>query len=306
MNKDPDAALAELSPLGAGWIRGDAHWGDVEPRRGQFDFSALESLVKAARGRGMHVLATIRTGSPWADRPKPADAKHGASTPPKDYAEFGAFCRKLAEHFKGEGLVWQIENEPNSTDYWLGTAEEYGKLLKTGHDAIHEADAQATVLSAGLACGYFAYFGKPEKRYQRLKPWFDAIVGSHGIDGYDMHDYFPVDEGNPWGITFESYLRHNREELKAAGVNVPLWISETACPSGALEVQGKSVSYTPQQQATYVTTVVRQAREAGVAHLFWMFVTDTEAGQGDHLGLSTHDHQPKPAWRAYRKCSGAE
>ena len=75
-------------------------------------------------------------------------------------------------------------------------------MLKTAYTAIHAADPDAVVVSAGIACEFFEHLGAPQQRLARLKPWFDAVFDSRAFDAIDMHNYFIPEEGNPWGIAF--------------------------------------------------------------------------------------------------------
>ena len=53
-----------------------------------------------------------------------------AATPPKDMAQFARFVKAAAARYKGRGVCWQIENEPNLDVYWLGTREEYVRFAQ--------------------------------------------------------------------------------------------------------------------------------------------------------------------------------
>lgn len=149
---------------------------------------------------------------------------------------------------------------------------------------------------SGIACEFFEHFGAPQQRLAHLKQWFDAVFDSKAFDAIDMHDYFIPEEGNPWGITFGGYIRAVRGWMKEKEVRAPLWITEFDFPSGPLTVRQKTVSFTPDQQSRFLEQAVSQAKAEGVQHVFWMFMRDTEEGQGNHLGLAARDGTHKAAW----------
>src|SRR6185369_4514562 len=51
---------------GLGWVRIDLNWFNCEPSQGNYDFALLDSVVDAAKARGLSVLAVIAYGPAWA------------------------------------------------------------------------------------------------------------------------------------------------------------------------------------------------------------------------------------------------
>jgi len=303
MNDDLNGSLSLVEELKAKWVRCGMAWEQIEPSPGKYDWEHLDRVVNQTWQHNLHLLVTLRAFNPWAgiripEKQNQARA-HRAATPPKDMAQFARFVKAVAARYKGRGVCWQIENEPNLDVYWLGTREEYVQLLKTAYTAIHESDPDAVVVSAGIACEFFEHLGAPQQRLARLKQWFDAVFESRAFDAIDMHNYFIPEEGNPWGITFGGYIHAVKSWMNEKGVRVPLWITEFDFPSGPLTVRQKTVSFAPDQQARFLEQAVSRARAEGVQHIFWMFMRDTEQGQGNHLGLAAKDGRHKRAWNTF-------
>ena len=305
MNDDLNHSLSLVEELKATWVRCGIAWEQIEPSPGEYDWEHLDRVVNQTRQHHLRLLVTLRAFNPWAGIRIPARQNQAhanrAATPPKDMAQFARFVGAAAARYKGRGVCWQIENEPNLGVYWLGTREEYVHLLKSAYTAIHAADLDAVVVSAGIACEFFEHLGAPQQRLARLKQWFDAVFESGAFDAIDIHDYFIPEDGNPWGITFGGYIGAVKSWMKEKGVRAPLWITEFDFPSGPLTVRQKTVSFAPDRQAGFLEQAISQARTEGVRHLFWMFMRDTEQGQGNHLGLATKDGRHKAAWNEFAR-----
>lgn len=310
MDDDLEHALALMQELTVKWVRSGVAWERIEPFPGKYDWKRLDRMVNMTKDHNLHLLITLRAFNPWAGTRMPEKQtqpqSHRAATPPKNLAQFARFVGGVAARYRGSGVCWQIENEPNLSVYWLGTREEYARLLKAGYAAIHQADPGAVVVSGGIACEFFEHTGVPQKRLAHLKPWFDAVFESKSYDAIDMHNYFIPERGNPWGLTFGEYIRAVKSWMKEKDVAAPLWITEFAFPSGPLTVKRKNVLFTPDHQARFLRQAALEAKAEGVQHLFWMFMRDTAEGQGNHLGLAARNGKPKKAWDEFIHLEAAE
>jgi len=52
-------SIALMKEAGAGWVRVDFLWRDLEPRRGCFEFGSYDRLVEALSQNGLKVLALL-------------------------------------------------------------------------------------------------------------------------------------------------------------------------------------------------------------------------------------------------------
>jgi endo-1,4-beta-mannosidase len=179
MDKDMDYSLGLMNKLGVKWIRYFIHWGEIEPSPGHYNWTGLDQMVDSAKRHGLRILVTLRASNRWAGRNVPkaqrasfrvAIAHSNVATPPKDWKEFSRFIKKLALRYKGQGICWQIENEPNLHDiYWWGTKEEYVHLLKAAYTAIHENDPDAIVLAAPLLVCFLLILTRLKRDWLILK-----------------------------------------------------------------------------------------------------------------------------------------
>ena len=113
---------------------------------------------------------------------------------------------------------WEIWNEPDLTQFWSGTVEEYYRLLEVAYQTIKSTDSEAAVILGALA-----FFEKPN--------WLSGLLVQTGSDpakGYfdvfSFHYYWSI-----YGM--EHWLWRTRNTLNANGLShVPIWITESGVP----------------------------------------------------------------------------
>lgn len=307
MMKDYERSFAIMEEAGVRWVRVGAGWGKLEPEHGRFEWSALDGITAAARRHGMSVLVTITAISPWGSAKPPAGTgkkSYMAASPPKDMTSYSSFIETVISRYRGRGIAWQIENEPNAPVFWSGTRDQYLELLKTAYAAAHKADPAAVVLAAGMACGFS---GKQtlERDLESIRSWYGAVMATGAFDALDAHDYYPIEADNPFGLTFRGYLQKVKGWMEAKGVDVPLWVTEAAISSAPFNFGGGTASFTPEQQAAGLKALYRDACQEGVSHVFWYKLVDTPEGIFTNMGLLAPDLSRKPAWNAYCEMTSA-
>ena len=135
-----------IAQTGFVWMRQVFAWDEIEGERDEYDWVAYDRIVEEAAARDLRLAAVLWQSPAWA-APDP-------TAPPADLADFAAFAGRLAERYGGQIDVYQIWDEPNLASGWGGepaSAVEYAALLEAAYTAIHAADPDATVLTAGLA-----------------------------------------------------------------------------------------------------------------------------------------------------------
>jgi hypothetical protein len=169
-------------PLGAKWtwdssftamqpylqlLSGGSTWYEVvlcnvEPKSGQFDWDAVDSVVDRARQLGISTMLKIRVGRCWATggtakyRRGVADITESAM--PLDIGTYTDFVQQVVRRYSPLGVdEFAVENEINSASFWDGTPSQYATLATAAAGAIHAADPKAYVVDAGIssvASGY--------------------------------------------------------------------------------------------------------------------------------------------------------
>jgi hypothetical protein len=159
---DDQAEFNLMDRTGVQTIRMAMPWSVMEPKPGQLDFSASDTVVAQAAGHGFTALPTVTFAPDWA-------ARHpgNSNSPPEgteNYANFIAACVRRygpggsfwAEHPDVPVRPirsWQVWNEPNQPVFnWSDQpfASDYVALLRAARAAIKGVDPGAHVVLAGL------------------------------------------------------------------------------------------------------------------------------------------------------------
>lgn len=148
-----DVALDQARRLNVSRLRVGVNWAGVveedaeqeeAPSEVEYDWSAHDALIDAARQRGMRVSLALHGPAPaWAT----GNEEIGPNQP--DAEGFGDLARAAARHFRGKVTHYSIWNEPNWRS-WLEPLDQmprmYRQLYRAGYEAIKEADPAAQVL----------------------------------------------------------------------------------------------------------------------------------------------------------------
>jgi hypothetical protein len=157
LNADPatiNRTLDQMKAAGARNLRVNAIYGQSRAN-GAYDWSKLDTLVNAARARGIAPQMTLM-GTPEYMRARNLDMGLSAATPNQNL--MGAFARDAATHFRGRVGRYSVWNEPNIASF-LAEGENkagpklYRQLYQAGYKAIKGADPHAKVLLGELTAG---------------------------------------------------------------------------------------------------------------------------------------------------------
>ena len=139
--------------LGAGFTKTYLFWNQVEPKRGTYDWTAVDAFVNQLKSPD-EALVGVFSASEWAvTKPSPLLPPSPAKNPDDYYR----FIFDLVSHCKGRVRYWQNDAEPNSPIFWGGTKEEFVAELVLFHKAVKAADPDAIVVVGG----YDGLFGPP-------------------------------------------------------------------------------------------------------------------------------------------------
>ena len=65
-NRDLEKSISLMQQAGVGWVRLDFLWSDIEPQRGNFDFTKYDCIVGLLRAKGIHILGILHYSTDWA------------------------------------------------------------------------------------------------------------------------------------------------------------------------------------------------------------------------------------------------
>jgi polysaccharide biosynthesis protein PslG len=293
-----------------GSVRLALYWGEVEPRRGAWDFAAMDEQIAAAARHGIRVMPYLYGTAPWlsADPTRPP-------TSSRQQAQWIRFVRRAVGRYGAGGEFWrgranrlsvrhwQVWNEPNFSLFWSPRPDprRYVGLLAASARAIRSLDPGAVVVAAAVAP---VAGGMPPARFLAemyatpgAKRWFDVAA---------LHPYASRVSG------VELQVRRARAAMAAAGDGgAPLLISEIGVASAASSPTSFDRGLRGQarflRQALGLLVAKRRPwRIAGVDWFSWEDGArpDPHCAFCEHAGLLRRDGRPKPAWHAYRHLAG--
>lgn len=205
----------------------------MEPYPGGWDFDRMDRIVAMMRARGIPILHTLGQTPRWAARhpetPSPYGwPMEGAPSPPKDLSDWKRYVEVVAKRYKGQIEAYEIWNEPNSPNFWIGAPEEMAELTKIAAETIRAIDPDAVIVSP--PCSSAEGLG-----------WFERFLAAGGgthVDVVAYHMYLR-DEDLPEATSqFATYLRYLLAMHGLAGK--PLWDTESFIgKSGRFEYKGE-------------------------------------------------------------------
>jgi hypothetical protein len=304
-------ALDDAVDVGAGWIRADLSWDDLEhDGPGKYRWGLFDRVVAAAGQRGLKVLAVLAYTPPWA---RPAGCGLPACAP-ADPAAFARFVSAAVRRYAAKGVhTWEIWNEEN-IGFWRPAPDPaaYTKMLRAVSPAVRAADPQARILLGGLAATDTGPMGIAQADF------LAAVLKAGGgrlVDAVAYHPYtfpFLASDRTTFRTSWEKI-----DDLRAALVRygygrMPIWITETGAPTagpgGASDGQPGSINadtthVTEARQAVIASDVVMTAAARPlVAGVFWYadqdltFLPDSTE---NYFGLRRADGSKKPAYAAF-------
>lgn len=284
-----------LRVIGVRTLRVSLGWDELEPEPDRYDFTFWDAFVELADGYGITLLPYVAYTPRWNSSGSESDFWR---TPPRDLDEFAELMGLLAARYQRQIRSWEIWNEPDNRDYWLGSAAEYAALLRHGAAAVHAVDARLAVVAGGLA-GHLEFAS--------------ALFEQHGvasfIDVVNLHAYYET--WNPEPIeTLPSYVAEAAELIERHGGGQRLWMAEIGYGNfreGSRVSEATSAHFAHEHTLGYqavalVRSLALLLSSPSVSLVAWYELKDppdTDVMIGDvnnrHLGVLFVDRRPKPA-----------
>lgn len=148
---DEQRVLDGLKAAGVQWVRMDIGWDLIEGSApGQYDAywtGRIDTYVDMAVARGLKPLVTLYQTPAWA---RPAGTTN--RTPPSDVASYARFARWAAARWAGKVRAWEVWNEPNLEEFWVGTDPvRYAQLVRAAYPAFKAGDPAALVVAGAVS-----------------------------------------------------------------------------------------------------------------------------------------------------------
>ncbi len=322
---DEAAARADQADaLGARWTRIPFIWAYLQPSSPtSWNSFALgsrgsDAVVNDETARGRAVVGLLLGTPAWARQNAawgPASVPVNIDRPwnsPSNY--WGAYCYRLAKHYKGRIDQWIIWNEVSipagkngaagQWTQWRGAPAQYARLLAVAYRAIHAANPGATVVLYGDP--YWYDRGAYLDNLFALLAGLDPTGRYHGyFDAANLHLYIGA-------AGFYRIVRDLRRELAARGWgDKEVWIGETNIepyddPAHYIDPGRMGFRVTMDEQAGFLVDAFAADIAAGVARVevYRMYDGAEAAHGGAPLGIVDVKGALRPIGRTFRFLSG--
>ena len=294
--------LALVRAVGARHLRFAVGWDSTEVEPGKYDWSAWDALFGLLREGGVTPLPYVCYTPRWLTPSDPKDFWRR----PADPRRFARFVSALVERYRGQAPSWELWNEPDNELYWLGTAEQFARLVEAGARAVRTADPAARVVLGGMSKG--------------RSPFLEELLGSTRqvgrlVDVISLHGYLETwDAGRAeeYPARIEAVARLARETAPQAD----LWMAEFGygdwrMPDGRPSQSSYAVheyEHTGRFQAVALFRAhVLALASQRLSLTTWYRIDDLPPAEGvigdennKHLGITDVQGRPKPAFNALR------
>ena len=283
-------------------------WQSVMPSRGSFAWDAgrandLDNFLNAARAHGMRLIVRLGKPAAWAGTP--------AALNPADMETFAA---GVAARARGIATAYEVLNEPNLAYEWGGRPDpaRYTQLIAAARRGIKRSDADALVVSAGLAPHTGNAPGTIED-VDFLRGMYAA--GARGaFDVLGIHPYGgntpPESDPSGCGICFRRAEQYRRVMEENGDAATSAWVTEFGyLHTTTLDLgQYNWLKLGPEQQAAHLAGAFRYGYDN------WPWLTGMVAFNMDFatvpwnsptlgaywFGMLNPDRSPRPVYGALR------
>jgi hypothetical protein len=302
-----------MQAAGAAWVRrAGIWWPDVEPSKGAYDWSQLESFEEEflrAYQNNMKVILIVRGAPEWAQADPPYNRTCGRIRE-EEFSSFAKFLHELVKRYSYAPYhvkYWEIWNEPDvdpalipEGNEWMGCWGDsqdpyyggayYAELLKAVYPEIKSANPEVKVLVGGLLLDCDPRNVPDHKSDCNPSNFLEGVLSSNGGDYFDGISFHAYDADHSW---LGGYFNSNWHS--EADITGPVLLAKLAFIKELLEeydVVGKELinteaallciysekSVCEMTKAYYVVHSYVSAYSMGLDANLWYFWMDRRAG----------------------------
>lgn len=263
--------MEKMAALGIKWVRMDLFWSHVEKEKGRYDFSGYDRQMKHLKKHKIRPLFILDYGNKLYEEGAPkSEAAHAA---------FVKFAQKAVERYKGQGVLWEMWNEPNLPMFWQPEPNVglYSKLAVSVGRMIRKVAPEEWYIGPAVSGFDWEFL---EGAYSRgVLKYFDAV---------SVH---PYRQTQPETSLADWRRLRALTEKHSEGNFIPLL-------SGEWGYSDVWKGQTPQQKADYVARQYLNNLAAGVnlsIYYDWKNDGTDPAEPEHHFGILDHALTDKPA-----------
>lgn len=350
---DLNAISSQVTQLGVEWVKFTVDWSEVEATQGTLELDLIDQAVETFDNAGFSIMITLIGAPDWA-RPSATDyvlsldAFYG---PPDDLRDFGTFAGTIAERYAGRVDAYEVWSMPNLRLNWINPAADvqettqdgetvqtpvnaglapvrYIDLLEAAYAQIRAADAQAVVVTAGLApTGLNDFYNSIDNFV-----FFEALLQQGALNfsdamGIQLEGFnnapdascctTETDFGDSYHFFFMDSLEDYREILnREGGQGTALWVTRFGwgTADGALGTPREGFNNylsdnTLQEQAEFTQEALMMGAESGAVGTMFLYnlngctVENTEAC---YYSVIDADNNARPLFSAIQNATADE
>jgi hypothetical protein len=274
-----ETMFQQSAELGARSIRVDLALTAVFTADGSEDWRGVDEVMALARGYGLRPVGVL-LATPWFIAACGAEP-YSYTCPPADLEAWKRMVSKIVAHTRGIIDTFEILNEPDGRWAFTGSAADYAKLLRAGHDATKAANPDARVAIAGT-------MGLASR------PWLAQVFAQAGPHPERLYDIV--------NVHIRASLRQLPGTLRAwrrffaahRSSEKPLWITEFGYPSDPAYQYDRAYHAGPASQASYLCHAIPILLAHRAAKVF-LTLRDNLGGQFASEGVITGGVSDPPA-----------
>ena len=293
-----ETVLGQLRQSNIHGLRMDVSWAMLQPTSGTaFDpwgVGFLDRVIGMINSHGITPLITLWLTPGWAN------GNRGERVPPTNPADYAKVARWAANRYAGRVGAWEVWNEPNSNDFFVGANPVvYTRLLQAAYPAFKAGDPAAEVVFGGTQYNDDVWIGKCYDA--GVRGYFD-VMSTHSYQSPSNQSPLTPDDGTKYKFTHVVAVR-NLMVARGDG-NKSIWTGmgySTHVDPPDTPTWFRGVSEVT--QAIYLNQAVNLIRERWpwVGKFGWYTTRDEDQGQNyheRHYGLLRADLSIKPALTA--------
>jgi hypothetical protein len=310
-----------MADIGAGWERVVLSWADIQPN-GPGDFSWLGRTlpprsVAGELNRGVRLAGLLQFTPTWAatDLSDPGRSVPQNLDLPDDDPEnyWGRFVYETVRYYTGRIDEWIVWNEPEfhpddaagpGSYTWLGSDEDFARLMEVAYRAAKRANPNAVVTFPGTSYWVDRNSGRLQfyERFLRLEATNpDAHANNFFHDAVPLNLYRAPDDL----VRLHQQFKTLQAKYK---VDKPLWLLElNAMPTDDANVPCADqhahgpIQTTQLQQAAYAIQALALAAAVGYDRIgFYQMVDDNPCNQSAIWGITRDDGSRRPVAASLR------
>jgi hypothetical protein len=253
----------QSADLGASSIRVDLALTAVFTADGAQHWQQVDEVMALAREYQLRPVGVL-LATPLFIAACPADV-YSYRCPPSDLDAWNRMISQMVAHTRGVIETFEILNEPDGRWAFTGSAADYARLLRAGHDAIKAANQHAKVAIAGTMT-------------LASRHWLERVFTHAGPRPDRLYDIA--------NVHLRASLRRLPGALRAwrrffaahhAGEK-PLWVTEFGYPSDPTYQYDPAYRAGPESQASYLCRALPVLLTGGTTKVF-VTLRDNLGGQ---------------------------